>query len=284
MGAPEDSREMRPWRRAAIAVVALAGTVLGAGAGVARAQVPTTTSTTRDSGEHPTFDRSPAEGPAGTVIQVWGAGCIYYGTPWEYARVSVASVSNEPGHEYHRLSGKFPIKDDGSWQGEVPVPAGAPSGAYKLGADCYASDMVLPAGDMPFRVSEVAPPTSAEPSTTTTTAAPESPSTTSRPRALAAATTPLVTTSTTVAEAVATTLSPRASRARWRAATSLESGGGGAGPAATLWVWVLAVPSTAALVMAVVRLGRSGRRRGAGRRPVRPSTEAASTFALRKSR
>jgi hypothetical protein len=271
---------------AAVALAVVASLGLGLGVLVppdAGAQVPTTTSTTRDSGEHPTFDRSPAEGPPGTVIKVWGAGCIYYGKPWEVASVSLASASKEPGHEYHQRSPEFPVADDGSWAGDIMIPASAPSGDYTLRATCWASDMGLDAGRLPFTAVEVVPPTSAEPSSTTTPS-PGSPSATSRPRALAAATTPLVTTSTTVAEAVATTLSPPASSGRWRAATSLGSGGGGAGRAATLWVWVLAVPSTAALVMAVTRLARSPRRRRAGRRPVAAAAEAAPIFGMHNSR
>jgi hypothetical protein len=140
-------------------------------------------------GEHPTFDRSPARGPGGTVIKLWGTGCIYRGTPWEKAQVYMSSVSKEPGSHYYTSSDEFPVKDDGSWEGQFVVPQEAALGDYVLNAGCYASDMRLEAGRLPFTVAAPTSPTSSTTTTTTTT-------TTTAPRPRRATTTTTTTTTT----------------------------------------------------------------------------------------
>jgi hypothetical protein len=114
-----------------------------------------------------TFERSPAEGPRGTVIRVSGTGCALDGQPFQYAYVRLARRSGEDGGPPYDTNQKYPIGADGSWAGDFVVPQEAPPGNYSMTADCVADDMVLPAGESTFFVNSDPP--IPPPSTTTTT-------------------------------------------------------------------------------------------------------------------
>lgn len=113
--------------------------------------------------ENGTFDRSPAEGFPGTVIQVSGTGCIENGTPYETASVWLYNSRFDAPLRH------YPVRSNGTWGGEFAVPVESPPGDYQLEASCRADDMVFPIGYQSFRVLDPWPPTSAPP---TTSAAP----------------------------------------------------------------------------------------------------------------
>jgi hypothetical protein len=210
-----------------------------------------------DSGEHPTFDRSPGEGPPGTVVKVWGGGCIYYGKPWEYASVYISSAAKKENgtSQYFEISGRFPVKNDGSWEGTFTVSTGAPLGDHTLSASCSASDMTLQAGKLPFVVTEVAPPASEPPAPTTTVEpepepepAPVSARPRPRPRPVAEAPTSTSTTATTPSPTTASPASPLGPPVDLAAASTGDRPGRDVGPwaaaAALALVGVLAAGST----------------------------------------
>lgn len=126
------------------------------------------------SGE-PTFERSPAEGYPGTVVNVSGEGCIEGGKPYEEASVLLGNGTFDGPHTRYR------IQSDGTWGGEYVVPQEAPPGEYRLSASCSADDMVFPLPGQDYRVLDRTPPTSVPTTSSTTSTPTTSPSTTSAP-------------------------------------------------------------------------------------------------------
>lgn len=84
------------------------------------------------------------------MISVSGTGCSEDGRPYERAGVSLVNRSFDTRYQY------YPIKEDGTWEGQFLVPSEAPPGSYKLSAMCQASDMVFDVPDQTFEVSEAA--------------------------------------------------------------------------------------------------------------------------------
>ena len=93
-----------------------------------------------------TFSRNPAIGPPGSVIHVSGTGCSYQGKPYDNADVMLISKPFEGPDDL------YPIKADGSWQGDYTVPMNAPFGSYTLAAGCQAADMSFVVPSQPFTV------------------------------------------------------------------------------------------------------------------------------------
>ena len=132
-----------------------------------------------------TFERSPAEGPRGTVIKVSGTGCIENGKPYEYAYLFFSYA--EPGGQPYDTSQQYPIRPDGTWAGDFVVPQDAPTGHYGMRASCVADDQFFLAGESTFFVNSnppIPPPSTATTSTTsattTSTSTPRTTSTTAR--------------------------------------------------------------------------------------------------------
>lgn len=149
---------MKARGRAAVRALTLACLVLLVAAGSARAE--------HHSYENRTFERSPAEGLPGAVIQVWGTGCIENGKPYENASVWLVNRAFDAPLQ------RYAIRSDGTWGGDFTVPREAPPGDYRLDANCRADDMVFPIGYQDFRVLDPSPApttTTTSPTTTTTT-------------------------------------------------------------------------------------------------------------------
>ena len=136
-----------------------------------------------------TFERSPAEGPRGTVIKVSGTGCIENGKPYERASLYFSRRAAEGGISFARFQ-DYPIREDGTWAGDYVVPQEAPPGNYLMQASCVADDQYFLAGESTFVVNSDPP--IPPPSTTTT-----STTTTSTTSATTTSTSTLKTTSTT---------------------------------------------------------------------------------------
>ena len=109
-----------------------------------------------------TFVRTPSHGKPGTVIHSEGTGCEYEGKPYDFAAVYL----HQPGQDTLAQE-RYDIADDGSFSGDLTVPADARAGKYLLSAECYASDMAFVVADTYFTVD--GPPS---PSPTPTTPSP----------------------------------------------------------------------------------------------------------------
>ena len=113
-----------------------------------------------------TFERSPAEGPRGTVIKVSGTGCIEGGKPYQQAHIHFYRRAGQEGGGFDTFQ-DYPIRSDGTWSGDLVVPQEAPPGNYGIGVTCEADDMSFPVGEADFVVNSDPP--IPPPSTTTTT-------------------------------------------------------------------------------------------------------------------
>jgi hypothetical protein len=99
-----------------------------------------------------TFEFAPKEGKPGRVVAVSGTGCTLDGHTLEWADVDFSRNVAEGGGEPFRASGRYPVKADGSWDGEFVVPAETPPGPYFFNSSCAASDFVVVGVDAEFPV------------------------------------------------------------------------------------------------------------------------------------
>ena len=94
---------------------------------------PTTTTPAPQTG---VFDRRPSSGPVGTVIAVKSiTPCV----PPEGASSPEVDVVLFNGRGNGIAVKTFPIGADGTWSGNLTVPANTAAGAYTLGSFCFAS-------------------------------------------------------------------------------------------------------------------------------------------------
>lgn len=172
-----------------------------------------------------TFTRSPDHGAPGSVIEVSGTGCKLDGRAMEYAAVD-ADRDTEP---YANFGEDYPISPDGSWSGQLFVPADVPPGAYVMSMACVASDMLLDGGTHSFTVDGVAATTTIVPTTAppTTTKPPNTDHPTSPPPTEFANTTSTTAAVVTTSLARSTTAPKGAAQLAAHAATS--------GP--HRWIW-----------------------------------------------
>jgi hypothetical protein len=97
-------------------------------------------------GPTPTFDRSPAKGKPGRIINVSGTGCVLGGTAATQAFVGVADGG--PSFPPQLV----PVRADGSWNGTYAIAVTAPPGDYRLASACFAGDQVFGNLEQPFTV------------------------------------------------------------------------------------------------------------------------------------
>lgn len=96
-----------------------------------------------------TMTRTPDHGKPGTVIDVTGTGCEENGKPYGSASLTVFYKADP---QRSNNTATTPVRDDGTFEGTVAVPADAPPGAYVVSVDCLASDMAHQVGREPFTV------------------------------------------------------------------------------------------------------------------------------------
>jgi hypothetical protein len=96
----------------------------------------------------PTISRSPTRGGPGTVIKVSGTGCA---SP---DRVSVRLYAKvDSTGRPSDTSQTFQPRPDGTWSGQITVPADAPAGDYGLDATCFYQDTAfVPSASTTFTV------------------------------------------------------------------------------------------------------------------------------------
>jgi hypothetical protein len=97
----------------------------------------------------PTFDRSPAQGKPGRVINVSGTGCVFLGKPAERVVVSIGRLVAGGGPSFNDFI-EVSVQPDGSWSGTYALPTTAPPGDYVMTSSCGAGDQVFGSSDQPF--------------------------------------------------------------------------------------------------------------------------------------
>lgn len=99
----------------------------------------------------PTFVYSPTSGAPGTRIQLSGTCPFGAGGRGDAAFVRLARVVSA-GETPFDTSVTMPVREDGTFSGELVVPADAPPDEYELRMNCIAGDQTFGDQERPFQV------------------------------------------------------------------------------------------------------------------------------------
>ncbi len=105
---------------------------------------------------------TPVEGAGpGRVVEVAGEGCHFGGSPAEVASVKLflSAILNPGVTSGFIIYTDLTVNADGTFEGEVPVPADAPPGLYPLSVACIYGDFFVGSPDVEYQVVDVPPPT-----------------------------------------------------------------------------------------------------------------------------